>query len=249
MSENDKQLGSFLLHEDERLDDLQINGLRLIQNKKNFCFGIDAVLLANFARAKKGETVLDLGTGTGIIPILLTAKTHGKRFIGLEIQEDNFRLARRNVELNGLQDRVEIHHGDIKNMAELYKPSGIDVITVNPPYVKAGSGLLNDYSLHKTISRHEVLCNLEDIVKGSARLLKPNGRMYIIHRPARLCELINLFTGFKIEPKTIQFIHPSFGKNANLVLIEAVRGGNSMAKILPPVFVYPESESGKDKEQ
>ncbi len=222
----------------ERVDDLQLNGLSVIQNPKAFCFGIDAVLLANFAKVKKGETVLDLGTGTAVIPILLTAKTQGKRFLGLEIQEESVEMARRSVLLNGLENKVSIIHGDIKEMPTLFGLSSIDVITTNPPYMKAGNGLLCEGNSAKTIARHEVLCSLKDIISGSAKVLCPNGRLYMVHRPSRLVEIINELSANGLETKTLRFVHPYADKEANMVLIEAVKGGNSMVKVLEPLVVY-----------
>ena len=165
------------LKPEERLDDLQIKGFEIIQHPGKFCFGMDAVLLSNFARVKKGERVLDLGTGTGIIPILLAAKTEGQGFVGLEIQEESADMARRSVAHNSLEDRVEIVDGDIKEAATIFGPASFDVITTNPPYMIGQHGISNP-SDTKAIARHEVLCTLDDILKESARILKPKGRFY-----------------------------------------------------------------------
>ena len=175
----------------ERIDELQRNGYRIIQNPERFCFGMDAVLLSGFARAKKQERCLDLGCGNGIIPILMEAKTEGKHFTGLEIQPESADMARRSVALNGLQDRIDIVEGDIKDASKIFGASSFHVVTTNPPYMTAQHGLTNLYEA-KTIARHEVLCNLEDIIRESARLLMPGGRFYMVHRPFRLAEIISL---------------------------------------------------------
>ena len=159
------------LKSEERLDDLQVNGYEIIQHPGKFCFGMDAVLLANFARVKKQERALDLGTGTGIIPILLTAKTEGQSFVGLEIQEESADMARRSVVHNHLEEKVEIVTGDIKEAAEIFGPVSFDVITVNPPYMIGQHGIANA-SDTKAIARHEVLCTLDDILMQSAKILK-----------------------------------------------------------------------------
>ena len=225
------------IYDFERVDDLQRNGYHIIQDPKRFCFGIDAVLLSCFANVKKGEHVLDLGTGTGIIPILLEAKTKGEHFIGLEIQPESAEMARRSVKLNNLEEKIEIHEGDIKDCINLYKPSSFDVITSNPPYMNDGGGLKNDYS-PKTIARHEVLCNLDDVIRSAARLLKTSGRFYMVHRPRRLVDIICKLREYKLEPKTMRFVHPFVDKEPNIVLIEAIRNGRPMLKNLPPIIIY-----------
>ncbi len=228
-----------ICREDERIDDLQRNGYRIIQKKKGFCFGMDAVLLSGFARVKEGERALDLGTGTGIIPILLEAKTEGDHFIGLEIQEQMAEMASRSVRLNGLENRVEIVQGDIKEASRLFGKASFDVVTSNPPYMNDSHGLKNP-DLPKAISRHEVLCTLEDVVREAALVLKPGGRFYMVHRPHRLAEIISVLREHKLEPKRMKLVHPFVDKDANMVLIEAVRGGRSMMKVEAPVIVYQE---------
>ncbi len=226
-----------LIRDYERLDDLHRGGLQIIQDPKRFCFGVDAVLLSGFVRLKKNETLLDLGTGTGIIPILLTAKTEGNSFVGLEIQKESVEMARRSVALNQLEHKVRIDEGDIKEARTLYKPSSFDVITVNPPYMNTGGGLLNEYS-PKAIARHELLCTLADCISVSARLVKPNGRFYMIHRPHRLTDIMVLLREHKLEPKTLQFIHSHINKEPTMVLVEAVRNGKAMIKVSPPIIIY-----------
>lgn len=225
--------------EDERIDDLQRNGYRIIQKKKGFCFGMDAVLLSGFARVKEGEVAVDLGTGTGIIPILLEAKTEGKHFTGLEIQEEVAEMASRSVALNGLQDRVAIVRGDIKEASQLFGKASFDVVTSNPPYMNDQHGLKNPQEM-KAISRHEVLCTLDDVCREAAALLKPGGRFYMVHRPHRLAEIISALKEYKLEPKRMKLVHPFIDKDANMVLIEAVRGGRSMMKVEAPIIVYKE---------
>ena len=229
-----------LVREGERLDDLQLGGLELIQNPGQFCFGVDAVLLSDFARVKPGETVLDMGTGNGIIPILLSAKTEGKHFTGLEIQKDTAEMARRSVLYNHLEDRIDIVTGDIKEAAEIFRPAFFDVITTNPPYMLAQHGLTNSADT-KTIARHEVLCSLDDILRESMRLLQDKGRFYMIHRPFRLTEIMIKMNHYKIEPKRIQFIHPYIDKEPVLVLIEGVRGARPRVTVEPPIIIYEKS--------
>ncbi|MCR5835825.1 MAG: tRNA1(Val) (adenine(37)-N6)-methyltransferase [Lachnospiraceae bacterium] len=225
------------LKEDERIDDLNRNGYRIIQNSKKFCFGMDAVLLSGFASAKEGEKVLDLGTGTGIIPILMEAKTNADRFVALEIQEESAEMAMRSVSLNHLEDKIEIVTGDIKVASQIFGGATFDVVTTNPPYMNDNHGLKNP-ELPKAIARHEVMCNLEDVIRESAKVLKPGGRFYMVHRPHRLVEIINCMTEYKIEPKRIKFVHPYIDREANMVLIEGIRGAKRMIKVEQPLIVY-----------
>ena len=221
----------------ERFDDLQRNGYKIIQNPQKFCFGMDAVLLSGFARVKKAERVIDLGTGTGIIPILLEAKTPGKHFTGLEIQPESADMAARSVRYNGLEDRISIVTGDIKDAANLFGASSFDVVTSNPPYMTKEHGLVNDADA-KTIARHEVLCSLEDLISQTAKLLKPNGRCYFVHRPFRLVEILSMMSAYQVEPKRIQFVYPYVNKEPNMVLIEGLRGGKSRVTVEKPLIVY-----------
>ena len=223
----------------ERIDELQRNGYRIIQNPERFCFGMDAVLLSGFARAKKQERCLDLGCGNGIIPILMEAKTEGKHFTGLEIQPESADMARRSVALNGLQDRIDIVEGDIKDASKIFGASSFHVVTTNPPYMTAQHGLTNVYEA-KTIARHEVLCNLEDIIRESARLLMPGGRFYMVHRPFRLAEIISLMVQYRMEPKRMRLVYPYVDREPNMVLIEGLRGGKSRLAVEKPLIVYKE---------
>lgn len=227
------------LMENERLDDLQRNGLRIIQKTNGFCFGMDAVLLSGFASVKPGERALDLGTGTGIIPLLLSAKTKGDHFTGLEIQTEIMKMAQRSVALNGLEKKIDIIQGDIKEASRIFGAASFDVVTSNPPYMNDAHGLKNPGDV-KAISRHEVLCTLEDVVREGTKALKPGGRFYMVHRPHRLAEIITVMRQYKLEPKRMKFVHPFADKDANMVLIEAVRGGGAWLKLEPPVIVYKE---------
>ena len=227
------------LMENERLDDLQRNGLKIIQKTDGFCFGMDAVLLSGFASVKPGERALDLGTGTGIIPLLLSAKTKGDHFTGLEIQTEIMKMAQRSVALNGLEKKIDIIQGDIKEASRIFGAASFDVVTSNPPYMNDAHGLKNPGDV-KAISRQEVLCTLEDVVREGTKALKPGGRFYMVHRPHRLAEIITVMRQYKLEPKRMKFVHPFADKDANMVLIEAVRGGGAWLKLEPPVIVYKE---------
>ncbi len=227
------------LREHERIDDLQRNGLKIIQKTDGFCFGMDAVLLSGFASVRSGEHVLDLGTGTGIIPLLLSAKTEGEHFTGLEIQKEIAEMAGRSVALNGLEGKIDIVNGDIKEASRIFGAASFDVVTTNPPYMNDTHGLKNPAEV-KAISRHEVLCTLEDVVREGARVLKPGGRMYMVHRPHRLIEILGTMARHKLEPKRMKMVHPFRDREANMVLIEAVRGGGAWMKVEAPVIVYQE---------
>ena len=227
------------LMENERLDDLQRNGLKIIQKTDGFCFGMDAVLLSGFASVKPGERALDLGTGTGIIPLLLSAKTKGDHFTGLEIQTEIMKMAQRSVALNGLEKKIDIIQGDIKEASRIFGAASFDVVTSNPPYMNDAHGLKNPGDV-KAISRHEVLCTLEDVVREGTKALKPGGRFYMVHRPHRLAEIITVMRQYKLEPKRMKFVHPFADKEANMVLIEAVRGGGALMTVEKPIIVYKE---------
>ena len=229
----------------ERLDDLNIKGYQIIQDPERFCFGMDAVLLSGFAHIKKAEKVLDLGTGTGIIPILLSAKTQAGHFTGLEIQEESADMARRSVQYNHLEDKISIVTGDIKDASNIFGASSFDVVTTNPPYMIGEHGLKNGNEA-KTIARHEVLCTLDDLLIQSARILKPNGRFYMVHRPFRLAEIFSKMVAYGIEPKRMQLVYPYVNKEPNMVLIEGYRGGKSRITIEKPLIVYNENGSYTD---
>lgn len=225
------------LGQGERIDELQRNGYVIIQDPSRFCFGMDAVLLSGFANVKPGEKVLDLGTGTGIIPILLEAKTRGRHFTGLEIQTESAEMARRSVQLNHLESKIDIVTGDIKDASRLFGASSFDVITTNPPYMIDSHGIKNELDA-KTIARHEVLCTLEDLIRESAKILPPKGRFYMVHRPFRLAEIFCMMTNYKIEPKRMKLVYPYVDREPNMVLIEGLRGGKSRMTVEKPLIVY-----------
>ena len=220
----------------ESLDDLQ-NGYFIIQSEKGFRYGMDAVLLAGYASVRPGEKVLDMGTGTGILPILLAAKTPGESFTGLEIQEKSACMARRSVAYNGLQDRIRIVTGDIKEAAAVFGPASFDVVVSNPPYMTGNHGLLNAEQ-SRAIARHEVLCTLEDLVRETARVLTSRGRFYLVHRPFRLAEIISVLKAYHLEPKRMRLVYPYVDKEPNMVLLEACRGGNPRIQVEKPLIVY-----------
>jgi len=226
-----------LLKPKERIDDLQRNGYRIIQNPEKFCFGMDAVLLSGFASEAKGKKLLDLGTGTGIIPLLMEAKTKISELYGLEIQEESADMARRSMILNHLEHKIAIVTGDIKEADTLFEASSFDVITCNPPYMIGAHGITNPDSA-KAIARHEILCTFNDIARQTKKLLKPGGHFYLVHRPFRLAELIVVLHEYGLEPKRMQMVYPFEDKEPNMVLLEAVRGGKARLKIEKPLIVY-----------
>jgi tRNA1(Val) A37 N6-methylase TrmN6 len=226
----------FLINEDESLEDLQCKGLKLIQKRKGFRFGIDAVLLANFANVKQNSHVIDLGTGTGIIPLLIYAKRMPGRIVGVEIQEYLVEMAKRSILLNSAESVIEIIEGDIKNL-ELLGRATFDSVTTNPPYTKSNSGIRCE-SIAKDISRHEILCSLEDVIRAASSLLKPGGDFAMVHKPERLIDIACLMREYKIEPKYMQFVHPYPSKKPNILLIRGVKGGGKDLKVMDPLYVY-----------
>ncbi len=225
-----------MIRTDECLDDLQ-NGLFIIQKKDGFKFGVDAVLLADFAKTAKSVNTLDLCTGTGIVPLLLTEKTDTLNIFGLEIQKDIAEMAARSIEYNNLDDRVHITEGDLKNAADIYGKGRFDKITCNPPYMKCGAGLQNDADT-KSVSRHEIMCTLDDVLRVSRELLISKGRFFMVHRASRLADILCTMRKYGIEPKRLRLIHPSPEKAPNLVLVEGMKDGGEELKILPPLYVY-----------
>ncbi len=228
-----------VLKDRERIDDLQRNGYRIIQHPEKFCFGMDAVLLSGFATARQGDLVLDLCTGTGIIPILMEARTEAAHLTGLEIQEESADMARRSVLLNGLEEKIDIVTGDIREAGSYFSSASFDVITCNPPYMIGQHGLPNPEA-PKAIARHEILCTLEDVVSWTARLLKPGGHFYLVHRPFRLAEIIAALVQHRLEPKRMRLVYPYVDKEPNMVLIEAVRGGKSRMTVEKPLIIFKE---------
>ena len=222
----------------EILDDLQ-NGYYIYQNADGFKFGIDAVLLSDFAKTVTGN-VIDLCTGTGIIPILLAAKSNAEHIDAVEIQEQMAEMAERSVIYNNLSDRIHIKCCDLKDATKYYGKSVFDAVTVNPPYMRAGSGLLNGDDL-KTISRHEIKCNLDDVIKASSDLLKPHGKMFMVHRPQRLAEIFYYMHKYKVEPKIMRLVAPSEGREVNLVLVLVIKCAKSDLKVLPTLYVYDDN--------
>ncbi|MDR2648907.1 MAG: tRNA1(Val) (adenine(37)-N6)-methyltransferase [Clostridiales bacterium] len=225
------------LFDGERLEDLQCGGMMLIQAPRYFRFGIDAVLLANFCRVRAGETVIDLCTGTGVIPVLLCAKTRAKNIFGIEIQTACADMADRSVKLNGIADRVSIINGDVRCVCETFLAGAANVVTANPPYIKKGAGKINE-SNEIAIARHEISCDLSDIIKAAAWLLKPGGRFYAVHRPERLAEIMCAAREYRIEPKTLRYVHPYDRKPPILILMEFIKGGAAFLKTLAPLTVY-----------
>lgn len=232
--------------DDETIDDLQLEGLKLIQKKDAFRFGIDAVLLSDFARVKRNFRVIDLCTGTGIVPFLILGKYNPKEIVGIEIQDDMTEMSNRSVKLNNAQDKIKFINRDLKDIEYLKSLGKFDVLTVNPPYKLNNAGIVND-SDKLAIARHEILCNLEDVIKASRTLLKDNGRIYMVHRPERLIDIITLMRKYRIEPKRIRMVHPNIKKAPNIVLIEGQRDGGQFLKWEPSLYVYDESGNYSDE--
>lgn len=230
---------AIVLKDKERIDDLQRNGYRIIQHPEKFCFGMDAVLLSGFAAARQGDLVLDLCTGTGIIPILMEAKTEAAHLTGLEIQEESADMARRSVLLNGLEEKIDIVTGDIREAGSYFSSASFDVVTCNPPYMIGRHGLTN-LEAPKAIARHEILCTLEDVVSQTARLLRPGGHFYLVHRPFRMAEIITALVQHRLEPKRMRLVYPYVDKEPNMVLIESVRGGKSRMTVEKPLIIFRE---------
>lgn len=225
------------LYEGERLDNLDRNGYKIIQNPDKFCFGMDAVLLSGFVKVYKDETVVDLGTGTGIIPILLKGRTEGKHFTGLEINSESVDMARRSVSYNHLAEDIDIVEGDIKEAGNIFKGRRFKVVTSNPPYLAYKGGLLNERQ-DKAAARHEILCTLEDVIREGTEILDNNGRFYMVHRPFRLPEILNMFIRYKMEPKRMRLVYPYVDKEPNMVLLECLKGGRPGMTIEPPLIVH-----------
>jgi len=233
----EEEINQVQIKSSERIDTLKVSGFKVIQEEKRFCFGIDAMLLADFAKIRRNEKISDLGTGTGIIPILLSAKNNTIHIDALEIQPESADMARRSVKLNGLEDRINIVEGDIKKASEYFEKNTYDVVTSNPPYMIAehGEGNGND---EKTIARHEVLCNLDDVVRSASELLKSQGRFYMIHKPFRLAEIMSVMMKYKLEPKRMRLCYPYVDKEPTMVLIEGVKCAKSRITVEAPLIVY-----------
>ncbi len=222
----------------ERIDDLQINNLKLIQNPNYFCFGVDAVLLSDFCKViKDNNTILEIGTGNGIIPILLSAKTKLKKIHSIEIQKDLYNLAIKNVKLNNLENLINLINDDFNNIEKYFSANSLDAIVTNPPYKKKGTGIVND-NKHIEISKHETTCSLEDMIKKSAILLKPLGKLLMVHRPDRLVDIIYLMRKYNLEPKRIKFVHSYENQAPVLILIEGIKNSKPFLKIEEPLYIY-----------
>ncbi|HAQ41110.1 MAG TPA: SAM-dependent methyltransferase [Clostridiales bacterium] len=230
------------LKENEKIEDLQCNGLRIIQNKQWFCFGMDAVLLTNYCDIRNNSIIADLGTGTGIIPILLSGKKNYSKAYALEIQEEVAEMAKRSVALNDLQDKIEILNIDLKDALNYLELNSFDAVISNPPYKLNNSGIINP-SDKKAISRHEIKCSLEDVISTAASLLKQYGRFYMVHRPDRLADIMCLLRKYRLEPKQIRFVHPRAAAKPNMILIRASKNGNPELKFDPPLYIYDDQGS------
>ncbi|HOG63228.1 MAG: tRNA1(Val) (adenine(37)-N6)-methyltransferase [Sedimentibacter sp.] len=225
------------LKDNERIEDLQCKGLKIIQNKKWFCFGMDAVLLTNYCDIRNNSKIVDLGTGTGIIPILLSGKRNYSKAYGIEIQPEVAEMAERSVKLNSLQEKIEILNIDLKDTLKYLDAGSFDAVISNPPYKLNNSGIINPDD-KKAISRHEIKCTLEDVISTASHLLKQYGRFYMVHRPDRLADIICLLRKYRLEPKQIRFVHPKVKAKPNMVLIRASKNGNPELKFDPPLYIY-----------
>ena len=226
------------LKENERIDDLEFKNLKIIQNKDGFCFGMDSVLLSDFAKEiKKNSSIADLGTGTGILAILLSGKTQDTQIVGVEIQKEVAEMANRSILLNNLENRIQIICEDIKNLKAKYEQGSFDAIVTNPPYKKVGTGKINKKD-KKIISRHELTANLEDFISISNYLLKDQGSIYMVHRPERIADIFVLLRKYKLEPKVLRLVYPNLEKSPNLILIKAVKNAKPFLKVEKPLIVY-----------
>ena len=229
------------LGENEKIEDLQFKNLKIIQNKTGFCFGIDSVLLSDFAKEiKENAKVLDLGTGTGIIATLLCGKTKLKEIIGIEIQKEVYEMAKKGIQLNQLENRFKIINEDILNLEKIIEKNSIDAIVTNPPYKKKGTGVKNE-DKKKTISRHETTALLEDFILISQKLLKDKGEFYMVHRPERLVDILEIMRKYKIEPKILRFVYSNKNSEPQLVLIKGIKNARPFLKIEQNLYIYEEN--------
>lgn len=237
-----RDLDLSLVKDGETLDDLQLKDICIIQKREGFRFGIDAVLLANFANVKKKHKVMDLCTGTGIVPFIIKGKKEPQKIVGLEIQNEFVEMANRSIKINGFNDTMEFLHGDLKDKELLKSIGRFDVVTVNPPYKLEKSGIVNPNDKY-AIARHEVMCNLDNVIEACRIVLKDNGRLYMVHRPERLADIFCIMRKYKIEPKRVQMVHPNTKKPANILLVEGQRDGGAYLKWEPPIYVYNDDGS------
>ena len=238
---------NILLKKDERIDDLEYKGLKIIQNKDGFCFGIDSILLSDFAKKiKKGAQVLDLGTGTGIIATLLCAKTELSKIVGVEIQEEVYEMAKRSIKLNQLENKFQLINDNILNLNNYFEKNTFDVIVTNPPYKKKSTGIQND-DKRKLISRHEISATLEDFIKISKDMLKDKGEFYIVYRPERLVDLFELMRKYKIEPKKIRFVYSNIYSISKLVLVQGIKNAKTFLKLEKNLYIYDENGNYTDE--
>ncbi|ONI39610.1 hypothetical protein AN640_01715 [Candidatus Epulonipiscium fishelsonii] len=236
-----------LFKPNERLDDIQCNGYHIIQNSEVFCFGIDAVLLAHYAKViKQNQKILDIGTGTGIIPILMHGINKKGRYTAIEVQENMAEMASRSIILNNLQNDIQVKCINIMDYRQHFIQEQFDTITCNPPYMKNNNGLQNN-NYSKTISRHEITCTLEDIIDASSHLLKERGKLVMIHRTHRLVDLVELMRKYRIEPKRMRMVYPKISKAPTMMLIEGTKYGNSELKVEAPLIVYNEDNTYTDE--
>lgn len=235
-----------LLKPNERMDDLELSHLKIIQNPKEFSFGMDAVLLSGFAKAKKGDEVLDLGTGTGIIPILMSAKTQASHYTALEIQKESADRARRSVLLNHLDRVIDVVQGDLREADAIFAPASFDVVTANPPYIPAGKGMVNP-SDAKAAARHEVLCTFEDVARVTGQLLKTGGHFYLVHRPFRLFEIASILHRHGLEPKRLRLVYPYVDREPTLFLLDCVRGAGQYLNVEKPLIIFKQEGEYSDE--
>lgn len=221
----------------ERIDDLNLNGKKIIQNTDYFCFGIDSVLLANFVSSNSSKNVVvDLCSGTGVISVILTQKKKLHKIYAVELQDEMYNLLKRNIKLNNLEDCIYPFKANIK---DYYLDKKVDIVVCNPPYKEIGTGIKNENTV-KYIARHEKECTLEDVFKCSSKILKQKGKLYLVHKPQRLVDLISLARKYNLEAKNIRFVYPKFNSSASIVLVEYVFCGGNEINVLPPLIEYDE---------
>jgi len=244
----DKLEKNELLKDGERIDNTGFGNLRLIQKPEDFCYGIDAVLLATFAEVGKNKKVVDLGTGTGIIPMILSHRTEASEIVGVEVQQDSYERGMRNIQLNDLGGRVRLIHGDVKQLVKdkLVCKHSFDVVVTNPPYIKGGGGLKNREQT-RTIARHETTAGLSDFIREASLLLKDRGDFYMVHRPNRLVDISIACRQHKLEPKELRLVSPNKDSAPNILLLHCVKHGRPELKFLDPLYVYQEDGSYTDE--